>query len=161
MSSFEPWSYRSGSGFSDQSSLDGYKVLAPDGEVGKVEDASYPPSAAALVVDTGLGPFGQHVLLPAGVVECINHHTKEITVDVSDADIKAAPAVRGRQPSGPGLPRPGGRALRPRARGPQRLNGRTPRDGPGVWGPESRVRPCSAHVCRGVPVCQGVMSSFG
>jgi hypothetical protein len=91
MSSFEPWSYRSGSGFSDRSRLDGYKVLAPDGEVGKVEDASYPPGQAALVVDTGLWTLGQHVLLPAGMVEHINHDTKEITVDVSDAEIKAAP----------------------------------------------------------------------
>jgi hypothetical protein len=71
--------------------MDGYKVLAPDGEVGKVEDASYPPGEAALVVDTGLGPFGQRALLPAGVVEYINHHTKEITVDVSEAHIQAAP----------------------------------------------------------------------
>ncbi|TCO43579.1 hypothetical protein EV646_112156 [Kribbella antiqua] len=91
MSSFEPWSYRSGSGFSDRSRLDGYKVLAPDGEVGKVEDASYPPGQAALVVDTGLWTLGQHVLLPAGVVEYINHHTKEISVDVSEAEIRAAP----------------------------------------------------------------------
>jgi hypothetical protein len=65
--------------------------MAPDGQVGKVEDASYPPGPAALVVDTGLWTLGQHVLLPAGVVEYINHHTKEITVDVSEAEIKAAP----------------------------------------------------------------------
>jgi hypothetical protein len=91
MSSFEPWTYRSGSGYSERSQLDGYKVLAPDGEVGKVEDASYPPGRAALVVDTGLWALGQHVLLPAGVVEYINHHTKQITVDVSEAVIKAAP----------------------------------------------------------------------
>lgn len=41
---------------------------------------SYPPGQAALVVDTGLGPLDGMSCVPAGVVEYINHHSKEITV---------------------------------------------------------------------------------
>jgi hypothetical protein len=91
MGSFEPWTFRPGAGYSDRSRLDGYKVLATDGEVGKVEDASYPPGQAALVVDTGPWIVGQRILLPAGVVTYINHHDKEITVDHLAAEIKEAP----------------------------------------------------------------------
>lgn len=91
MSSFEPWYFREGAGHGERTDLIGYKVVATDGEVGQVDDASYSPGHAALVVDTGSWVVGQRVLLPAGTVVHVDHENREITVDRSTAEIKGAP----------------------------------------------------------------------
>jgi hypothetical protein len=91
MSSFEPWEFRAGADFEDLKQLIGYKVVATDGEVGAVDDISTSPGHPALVVDTGEWVVGQHILLPAGTVEHINHDEMEVLVDRSTIEIKASP----------------------------------------------------------------------
>jgi hypothetical protein len=91
MSSFEPWEFRAGADFEDLKQLIGYKVVATDGEVGAVDDVSTSPGHPALIVDTGEWVVGQHILLPAGTVEHINHDELEVLVGRSTIEIKAAP----------------------------------------------------------------------
>ena len=51
----------------------GYGVEARDGSIGKVDDATYDAGASHLVVDTGPWIFGKKVMLPAGVIESVDH----------------------------------------------------------------------------------------
>ncbi len=53
--------------------LSGYHVEATDGGVGKVDDATYDDGSSFLVVDTGPWIFGKKVMLPAGIVETVDH----------------------------------------------------------------------------------------
>ncbi|GIF49754.1 hypothetical protein DFJ67_2889 [Asanoa ferruginea] len=67
--------------------LTGYAVMAVDGEIGKVEKAG----ETDLVVDTGPWIFGRTVLLPAGVVERVDHRSRTVHVDRTREQIKDAP----------------------------------------------------------------------
>ncbi|MEV4618126.1 PRC-barrel domain containing protein [Asanoa sp. NPDC049573] len=67
--------------------LTGYAVMAVDGEIGKVEKAS----ETDLVVDTGPWIFGRTVLLPAGVVDRVDHQSRTVWVDRTRSQIKDAP----------------------------------------------------------------------
>ncbi|MDG4822706.1 PRC-barrel domain containing protein [Asanoa sp. WMMD1127] len=74
-----------GPGFSID--LTGYAVAAVDGEIGKVEKAT----DTDLVVDTGPWIFGRSVLLPAGVVDRVDHQSRTVHVDRTKDQIKDAP----------------------------------------------------------------------
>ncbi len=91
MHAFEPWKYRDTAGFSDDADLAGYKIAATDGDIGKVDEATYESGSAGLVVDTGPWIFGQKVLLPAGVVERVDHDDEKVYVDRTKDQIKDAP----------------------------------------------------------------------
>jgi hypothetical protein len=52
--------------------LTGYTIAAADGDIGKVDSATYETGASYLIVDTGPWIFGRKVMLPAGVVERID-----------------------------------------------------------------------------------------
>ncbi|HEX5740849.1 MAG TPA: PRC-barrel domain containing protein, partial [Pilimelia sp.] len=78
---FSPWSYRHDSNYRDGADLTGYEVEATDGGIGKVDEASTEVGSAHLVVDTGPWIFGKKVLLPAGVVNHVDHEDKKIYVD--------------------------------------------------------------------------------
>jgi hypothetical protein len=67
--------------------LTGYAVVAVDGEIGKVDQAG----ETDLVVDTGPWIFGRTVLLPAGVVERVDHRSRTVHVDRTREQIKDAP----------------------------------------------------------------------
>ncbi|MEV0713106.1 PRC-barrel domain-containing protein [Asanoa sp. NPDC050611] len=67
--------------------LTGYAVQAVDGEIGKVEKAG----DTDLVVDTGPWIFGRVVLLPAGVVERVDHQARTVHVDRTKEQIRNAP----------------------------------------------------------------------
>ena len=67
--------------------LTGYTVRAVDGEIGKVAKAG----DTDLVVDTGPWIFGRSVLLPAGVVERVDHRSRTVVVDRTKEQIKDAP----------------------------------------------------------------------
>jgi hypothetical protein len=71
--------------------LVGYEVEATDGGIGKVDKASYEVDAAYLVVDTGPWIFGKTVLLPAGVVQHIDHTERKVFVDRTKDQIKGSP----------------------------------------------------------------------
>ena len=71
--------------------LAGYEVEATDGHIGKVDKANYEVGDAYLVVDTGPWIFGRTVLLPAGVVQHVDHGERKVYVDRSKDQIKNAP----------------------------------------------------------------------
>jgi len=87
---FDPWSYRDDAGVTGLD-LVGYKVEATDGHIGKVDVASNEVNASYLVVDTGPWIFGKKVMLPAGVVNHVDHDDRKVYVDRSKDQIKAAP----------------------------------------------------------------------
>ena len=57
--------------------LSGYHVEATDGSIGKIDEATYDEGSSCLVVDTGPWIFGKKVLLPAGIVESVDHDDAE------------------------------------------------------------------------------------
>jgi len=71
----------------------GYGVEATDGSIGKVDDATYEVGSSRLVVDTGPWIFGKKVMLPAGVIESVDHDAEKIMVDRSKDEIKRAPEL--------------------------------------------------------------------
>ena len=75
----------------DKADVVGYAVEALDGSIGKVDDATYDVGSSYLVVDTGPWIFGKKVMLPAGVIENVDHDDEKIMVDRSKDEIKNAP----------------------------------------------------------------------
>jgi hypothetical protein len=71
--------------------LTGYTVEATDGDIGKVDEATNEVGASFLVVDTGPWIFGKKVMLPAGVIDRIDHASESIFVDRMKDEIKSAP----------------------------------------------------------------------
>ena len=71
--------------------LTGWDVEASDGHIGKVDDATYETSSSWLVVDTGFWIFGKKRLIPAGVVERVDHTDRTVYVDMTKEQIKSAP----------------------------------------------------------------------
>lgn len=88
--SFQPWRYRDDAGVTG-ADLVGYHVEATDGGIGKIDRANYEVDASFLVVDTGPWIFGKKVMLPAGVVNHVDHDDRKVYVDRDKAQIKAAP----------------------------------------------------------------------
>ena len=88
---FDPWNYRQETGYIQGTDLVGYKIAAIDGDIGKVDDATYDTDKATLVVDTGPWILGHKVMLPAGVVERIDHEERKVFVDRTKDQIKHAP----------------------------------------------------------------------
>jgi hypothetical protein len=71
--------------------LVGLEVVAVDGEIGKVDEATDDAGTSGLVVDTGAWIFGKKVLLPAGVVRDIDAQEEKIFVNRTKDQIKDAP----------------------------------------------------------------------
>ena len=88
---FQPWDYRSSSGWAGSGDLTGYKVHAVDGDIGKIDRASNEVGGAYVVVDTGPWILGQKVLLPAGVIDRVDTNDRKVYVDRTKDQIKAAP----------------------------------------------------------------------
>ncbi len=88
---FRAWLYRDDVSTVGDSDLVGYRVEATDGYIGKVDRASHDVDASFLVVDTGPWIFGRKVMLPAGVIERVDHEDRKVHVDRDKAQIKAAP----------------------------------------------------------------------
>ena len=75
--------------------LTGFKIEARDGSIGKIDEATNETGRSWAVVDTGPWIFGKKVLLPAGVVNHVDHEEKKIYVDRSKDQIKSAPEFNG------------------------------------------------------------------
>jgi hypothetical protein len=87
---FDPWSFRAEVSLTGQD-LVGYQVEATDGSIGKIDGASHDVGAGYLVVDTGAWIFGKKTMLPAGVVDRVDHDDRKVFVDRSKDQIKDAP----------------------------------------------------------------------
>ena len=84
------WDYRTDTGLVP-GDFDGYSVEATDGGIGKIDESSREVGQAYLVVDTGFWIFGKKRLIPAGVVERVDHAAEKVFVSLSKDQIKAAP----------------------------------------------------------------------
>jgi hypothetical protein len=83
------WGYREGAvGDID---LTGFKVVAADGQIGRIHEASYEAGKGYVVVNTGPWIFGRHVLLPAGTIERVDPADERVYVNRTKAEIKGAP----------------------------------------------------------------------
>ena len=92
-STMDVWTYREGilaPGASPRNVV-GYSVEARDGSIGKVDDATFDAGSSHLVVDTGPWIFGKKVMLPAGVIENVDHDREMIFVERTKDEIKGAP----------------------------------------------------------------------
>jgi hypothetical protein len=83
------WRYREG--LTDTSNLVGYDVEATDGHIGKIDAASNETSRSYFVVDTGFWIFGKKRMIPAGVVDRVDHENRTVFVSMSKDEIKSAP----------------------------------------------------------------------
>jgi hypothetical protein len=91
----EIWTYRTIAGFDPAAGADltGYEVEAEDGSIGKIDEATYDVGSSYLVVDTGPWIFGKQVMLPAGVIDRIDHDERQVYVAATKDEIKSAPEL--------------------------------------------------------------------
>ena len=89
VASTELWTY--GETVRTGGDLSGYHVEATDGSIGKIDEATYEAGSSCLVVDTGPWIFGKKVLLPAGIVESVDHDEQQVFVNRTKDEIKDAP----------------------------------------------------------------------
>ena len=73
--------------------VEGFEVAANDGDIGKIDEATYDVGTSYIVVDTGPWIFGRKVLLPAGVIERIDLDRREVQVRLTKDQIKNAPEL--------------------------------------------------------------------
>jgi hypothetical protein len=93
-SRWDAWSYRASAGRSAQSAdIVGYEVHATDGQIGKVDEATYDVGTSRIVVDTGPWIFGRKVLLPAGTIDRVDDTEERVYVDLTKDQIKASPEL--------------------------------------------------------------------
>jgi hypothetical protein len=81
------WTYSG----SDARDLEGFDVVATDGEIGKVDEATYEVGSSYIVVDTGPWILGRKVLLPAGAIERIDLDARKVEVRFNKDQIKDSP----------------------------------------------------------------------
>lgn len=73
------------------SDLTGFEVDAVDGRIGTVDEATYEPGSAGIVVDTGFWIFGKRRLVPAGVVDRVDTDERKLFVACTKEQVKSAP----------------------------------------------------------------------
>ena len=69
----------------------GFEVVAIDGAIGKVDQATYDAGASYLVVDTGPWIFGKKRMLPAGVIDRIDYDGRQVFVNLTKDQVRDAP----------------------------------------------------------------------
>ena len=62
-----------------------------DGSIGKIDEATKEAGSAYIIVDTGPWIFGKKVMLPAGVIERVDHDDEKVFVNRTKDQIKNAP----------------------------------------------------------------------
>ena len=95
MQGTDVWQYPSTTGVADGRTTDltDYGVEALDGSIGKVDEATYEVGSSSIVVDTGPWIFGKRVMLPAGVIERVDHDEEKVYVHRTKDEIKNAPEL--------------------------------------------------------------------
>jgi hypothetical protein len=86
----ETWTYPSDLTSGDID-LTGYKVEALDGDIGKIDEATYDTGTSYVVVDTGTWIFGRKVMLPASVIDRVEPADEQVFVNRTKDEIKNAP----------------------------------------------------------------------
>jgi hypothetical protein len=72
--------------------LTGFRVIARDGQVGKVDEATLEAGDSYVVVDTGMFSL-KRVVLPAGLVDSVDVEDRSIHVDCTKKQIRNAPEI--------------------------------------------------------------------
>ncbi|WP_371502831.1 PRC-barrel domain containing protein [Kitasatospora sp. NBC_00374] len=85
------WGYTAGARYTPGSDLDGYKVEATDGHIGKVDEATDEVGGAHLVVNCKPWLIGRHVVIPAGIIIRVDHDQETVYVGRTKDQIKDAP----------------------------------------------------------------------
>jgi hypothetical protein len=75
----------------DPGDVGGYSIHAIDGDIGKVDKHDMDAGRSCLLVATGTWIFGKTVMLPAGVIERIDHESETVFVSSTKNEIKHAP----------------------------------------------------------------------
>jgi hypothetical protein len=73
--------------------LDGFEVAALDGDIGKVDDATYDVGSSSIVVDTGPWIFGKKVLIPASALVRADLDSRKVFLRLTKDQIKDSPEL--------------------------------------------------------------------
>jgi len=84
------WNYREDA-WSEGDDVVGYAVEATDGTIGRIDEATSETDRSYVVVDTGVWIFDKRRLIPAGLVDSIDHDAHTVRVTLSKDQIEAAP----------------------------------------------------------------------
>jgi hypothetical protein len=75
------------------SDLEGFGVAALDGDIGKIDDATYDVGASFIVVDTGPWIFGRKVLIPAKAIVRVDIPNEKVFLRLKKQQIEDAPEL--------------------------------------------------------------------
>jgi hypothetical protein len=84
------WKYRD-SAWSQGDTVVGYDVEAVDGSIGTVDETTAETDRDHVVVDTGPWILGKKRLIPAGLVNAVDHEARLVRVSLSKDQVRAAP----------------------------------------------------------------------
>jgi hypothetical protein len=73
--------------------LDGFEVAALDGDIGKIDDATYDVGSSYIVVDTGPWIFGKKVMLPASALVRADLDNRKVFLRLTKDQIKDSPEL--------------------------------------------------------------------
>ena len=79
--------------------LDDFDVVALDGDVGKIDEATYDVGASYIVVDTGPWIFGRKVVIPAKAVARLDIPGEKVYLRLTKEQIKDSPGFDDADPA--------------------------------------------------------------
>ncbi len=85
------WNYRTTARTDTATDLTGFQVVANDGSIGKIDQATYEVGTSYVVVDTGPWIFGKKRMLPAGVLDRVDYDEQQVFVNMTKEQIRQAP----------------------------------------------------------------------
>jgi hypothetical protein len=71
--------------------LDGFDAVALDGDIGKIDEATYDVGASYIVVDTGPWIFGRKVVIPAKAIARLDIPDEKVYLRLTKDQIKDSP----------------------------------------------------------------------
>ncbi len=86
------WNY--GEDLERRSDLEGFGVAALDGDVGKIDAATYDVNSSYIVIDTGPWIFGRRVLIPAKAVVRVDIPNETVFLRLKKQQIEDAPDLQ-------------------------------------------------------------------
>ena len=87
----ELWTYRGD--LEEVTNLEGFEVVALDGDIGKIDDATYDVGSSYIVVDTGPWIFGKKVLIPAATLVRVDLDSRKVFLMLTKDQIKDSPEL--------------------------------------------------------------------
>jgi hypothetical protein len=84
------WNWRD-TARSQATDLVGFQVVATDGAIGNLDAATHDVGESYIVVDTRVWIFGKKRMLPAGVIDRIDHNDRKVSVNLTKDEIRQAP----------------------------------------------------------------------